>query len=121
MFVLALMTVLPVISQDEIRIRSCRPGLENTERAHTGRRASALTGTNRAAANPYIGDRRQLVVLAAFADKGFLGDSTQTLTQWNKIFNTRIHSTAPCMIISLTRVTDSSVLRLICIMRLWTV
>ena len=89
LFVFAMMTVLPVISQDEIRIRSCRPGLENTERAHTARRASALTGTNRAAANPYIGDRRQLVVMAAFADKGFLGDSAQTMTQWNKIFNTK--------------------------------
>ena len=89
LFVFALMTVLPVISQDEIRTRSCRPGLENTERAHTARRSSALKGTNRAAANPYTGDRRQLVVLAKFADKGFLGDSAQTLTQWNKIFNTK--------------------------------
>ena len=86
LFVLALMTVCPVISQDEIRIRSCRPGLENTEHAHSARRASAR---NRSAENPYIGDRRQLVVMAAFADKEFKGDSVQTLTQWGKIFNTR--------------------------------
>lgn len=89
LFVFALMIVSQAISQDEIRTRSCRPGLENTKRAHTARRASALTGANRAADNPYIGDRRQLVVLTEFADKGFLGDSAQTISQWNKIFNTQ--------------------------------
>ena len=88
LFVLALMTVCPVISQDSIRIRGCRPGLENREIGHAAHRVSALKGTKRTSENPYIGDRRQLVVLAAFADKGFKGDSVQTLVQWDKIFNT---------------------------------
>jgi len=87
--VLAFMTVYSVKSQDEIRIRSCRPGLENTEHKHTVHRAQVLRSTDRNQANTYSGDRRQLVVMAAFADKGFAGDSVQTLNQWNKIFNTR--------------------------------
>ena len=89
LFLLALMTVCPVLSQDGIRIRSCRPGLENRERAHTAHRVSAIKGTRRSSDNPYIGDRRQLVVMAAFADKGFKGDSVRTLAQWDTIFNAK--------------------------------
>jgi M6 family metalloprotease-like protein len=37
--------------------------------------------------NPYIGDRRQLVVLASFADRTFKGDEAATMEQWEKIFN----------------------------------
>lgn len=35
----------------------------------------------------YIGQRRQLVVLAAFSDRTFKGDAAATLQQWNRIFN----------------------------------
>jgi M6 family metalloprotease-like protein len=37
----------------------------------------------------YIGNRRQLVVLAAYSDQGFAGDSAQTVEQWKKIFNSQ--------------------------------
>ena len=35
----------------------------------------------------YIGLRRQLVVMAKFADMSFVGDQAATLQQWDKIFN----------------------------------
>lgn len=91
LFLLLLVTALPVIGQDGIHVRSCRPGLERIDVSkYTQRRASALRRTDSdTVANPYIGERRQLVVLAEFADQGFLGDSLQTLEQWDKILNAR--------------------------------
>ena len=87
----ALLTVLPVIGQEISRPRSCRPlipGQEMTMQAP--RRASAHREKNRAPeTNPYIGERRQIVVMVEFADKAFKGDSAQTMEQWNKILNTR--------------------------------
>lgn len=84
LFLFALLTAFPVIGQEQVQFRSCRPGLENVRHEHK----SALRRAGTATVNKYKGDRRQLVVMAAFADQGFLGDSAQTMTQWNKIFNT---------------------------------
>lgn len=90
MLLLTLMTMLPVIGQEIIRTRNCRPGLEKIDLSkHTQRRASAPRKTyGDTVVNPYTGDRRQIVVLAEFADKGFKGDSLQTMQQWDKILNT---------------------------------
>jgi M6 family metalloprotease-like protein len=49
------------------------------QRAH--KRAAQRSG----GANPFVGDRRQLVVLAAFADRQF--QETDPLLLWDKIFN----------------------------------
>lgn len=89
--ILLTLLALPVIGQEAKITRSCRPGLENIDLSkHIKRRASALTGSNRAPENnPYKGDRHQLVVLAEFADQAFKGDSAQTMSQWGRIFNTR--------------------------------
>ena len=43
----------------------------------------------------YKGTRHQLVVLASFKDRPFRGDETETMQQWDKIFNARHLSEAP--------------------------
>ena len=43
----------------------------------------------------YKGERHQLIVLAAFADQDFQGDSAATVSQWNKICNTEHLQEAP--------------------------
>ncbi len=43
----------------------------------------------------YMGERRQLTVLAAFADRPFSGSEEQTLEQWDKIFNAPELAEAP--------------------------
>lgn len=68
---------LVAMAQDSVHIRSCRMGKVP---AHAFTRRSL-----RSFANPYVGDRRQLVVLAAFADKQFTEPAPLLL--WNKIFN----------------------------------
>lgn len=91
LFLLLILFVLPVIGRESKITRSCRPGLEKIDLSkHTQRRASAprrIDGDS--VVNPYTGDRRQLTVLAKFADQGFLGDSLQTLEQWGKILNAK--------------------------------
>ena len=89
LFLFALLAAFPVIGQEQRHIRDCRPGLETLKYDHNVHSAQAMRRAGTAAGNKYIGDRNQLVVMAAFADKGFKGDSLQTLTQWNKILNTR--------------------------------
>ena len=42
-----------------------------------------------------IGDRRQLVVMAAFADRSFLGSEAETMELWNKVFNAQHFQEAP--------------------------
>ena len=91
LFLLLTLFVLPVIGQEVKMTRSCRPGLEKIDLSkHTQRRASVPRRVDGdSVTNPYTGERRQLVVLAKFADQGFLGDSLQTLEQWDKILNVR--------------------------------
>lgn len=89
LFLLLTLVMFPAIGQEVLRTRNCRPKLEQIDLSkHVQRRASAKNGTD-TVFNPLIGERRQLVVLVEFADKGFKGDSLQTLRQWDKILNTR--------------------------------
>lgn len=89
LFLFALLIAFPAISQDEIRIRGCRPGIENLKHEHPTHRTTDQSGRKRNSVDTYKGDRRQLVVLAQFADHSFLRDSAQTMSQWNKILNTQ--------------------------------
>ena len=86
----ALMVVMNVSAQvnaqalptDEgIRLRGCRVGDCNPQFAP--RRALSLQND----VTPYIGDRRQLVVLASFQDQDFKADRYATLAIWDEIFN----------------------------------
>ena len=73
-------------AEGDVRIRSCRPvnhsakNVQKSTRLRSARRTSEV--------NPYIGDRRQLVILVAFADRSFKDDETTTMELWDKIFNT---------------------------------
>lgn len=75
--ILLLLLVISTMADDSIRIRSC----------NIGKRAShALTrSTKQNNSANYIGNKRQLVVLAAFADKTFT--DVNPLQLWNRIFN----------------------------------
>ena len=66
---------------DTIRQRGCRVGTPNPQ--SVTHRAPLLQGGE----NPYVGERRQLVVLASFQDRDFAEDHEAALTTWNKIFN----------------------------------
>ena len=62
-------------------LRSCRMGTPNPR--FKPRRAPLLQGSE----NPYMGNRRQLVVLASFQDQDFMEDHEVALQKWGKIFN----------------------------------
>ena len=66
---------------ENMHLRPCRVGKNNPE--FVKRRACAKQADN----NPYMGERRQLVVLASFKDRTFADDPETTLAQWNRIFN----------------------------------
>lgn len=66
---------------EDIQLRPCRVGKTNPELVK--RRALSATGDN----NPYIGERRQLVVLASFQDRTFVEEPAAALAQWERIFN----------------------------------
>ena len=69
-------------STDEgIRLRGCRIGTPNP---HFAPRRSPLFENGE---TKYIGDRRQMVILASFQDRDFKENHDATLTTWNKIFN----------------------------------
>lgn len=92
--------VIGTNAQDEIPLRNCRPYLtQNHFSNKNSRRVSGLIGLEASKGalraqddNPYIGDKRQLVVMAAFKDQAFKGNELQTLEQWNKIFNASNYS-----------------------------
>lgn len=82
LILLLLLVSLTAVADDGIRLRSCRCGV------------TLSTGFQRAQETPrqaggdfYHGNRRQLVVLAAFRDQGFQDDKATTLAKWDKIFN----------------------------------
>jgi M6 family metalloprotease-like protein len=62
-------------------LRGCRVGTPNPH--FKPRRALSLQGGE----NPYVGDRRQLVVLVSFQDLDFAEDHEGALQKWGKIFN----------------------------------
>ena len=77
---------LSVSANDEIRQRGCRVGTPNPH--ISARRFPSLSN----GVNPYIGDRRQLVILVSFQDKDFQDDQITTLQKWDKIFNAENYS-----------------------------
>lgn len=64
-----------------IRQRGCRVGTPRPQ-SSIHRAPSLADGEN-----PYIGNRRQLVVMASFQNQDFLEDHDATLHTWNKVFN----------------------------------
>ena len=103
LFIVAVVIVLTVDAQEIDRTRNCRPGLADIDLSeHNFRHAPAILGQDATKAerwsqgeSPYIGDRRQLVVMAAFKDQAFKGDEFQTMELWNKIFNARNYTEEP--------------------------
>ena len=83
---LLLFVVLTAEATDVIRQRGCRVGAHNPR--FVLRRAQALQGD----VNPYVGNRRQLVVLASFQDQDFAEDHEAALQKWDKIFNAEGYS-----------------------------
>lgn len=99
---MTLCCVLTATAEDSIPRRNCRPQLE--ERgipAYAHRRVTTVLDPHQPplrraeAENPLVGDRRQLVVLAAFSDYSFKGNQEQTLELWDKIFNMKHLQEAP--------------------------
>lgn len=82
--ILMLLVALTAVAQDGIRMRGCRRGmlLEPTPSFR------AQETPRHAGGDFYCGDRRQLVILAAFRDRQFEDDDSTTLAKWDKIFNT---------------------------------
>ncbi len=68
-------------SEPAAPLRGCRVGTPNPQ--FRPRSAPLLQGGE----NPYIGNRRQLVVLASFQDQDFAEDHEAALLKWDKIFN----------------------------------
>ncbi len=92
-----LLAVLATSAQDILHQRGCRRGYLKPNVAQT-RQAPQQLRQSRAAAtgvNPYIGDRRQLVILAAYSDRSFQGDSLETLQKWEPIFNEEGYNANP--------------------------
>lgn len=67
--------------EEVIQLRGCRMGTPNPQFAP--RRSPLLQNGE----NLYIGNRRQMIVLASFQDRDFKEDHDATLTKWDKIFN----------------------------------
>ncbi len=87
-----LFTFLPLsISAEDVVRMGCRrgtyPSTTPTQRSLMQRRGGA---------DPkYIGNRRQLVVLAEFKNRAFKGNEAATIEQWDKIFNAENFTEAP--------------------------
>ena len=80
---LLLFVSLTIAAEDSIRIRPCRSGvILPTMRSQRAQEPPLEPG-----GDFYHGDRRQLVVLAAFRDQPFQGDVATSLAKWDNIFN----------------------------------
>ena len=90
LYIIALFFAMSVQAQDIIRVRNCRPQLSDSHIILSRRTQSRDSGVN-----PYIGDRRQLVVLAAFKDRPFVGNEQVTMQKWNNILNTENYINEP--------------------------
>ncbi len=90
LYIVSLGFALSAQAQEIIRVRNCRPQLSESHIMLTERAQSRTQGEN-----PYIGDRRQLVVLAAFKDKPFGGNENVTMQKWNNILNTENYIKEP--------------------------
>ena len=85
LFFLLLLVFVTAAAEDAVSPRGCRLG---TPRPHSQLLRRSTAQTRQPGGDFYQGNRHQLVVLAAFADRQFKGNETATLEQWNKIFNT---------------------------------
>lgn len=92
LFILLLLLVsLAAVAQDERISWGCRRGTPRQLSNHTLKAPRMSTAKN----DFYIGDRHQLVVLAAFADLPFSGNEAATLERWGRIFNEENFSESP--------------------------
>lgn len=85
LFFLLLLVFVTAAAEDSIYSRGCRRG---TPRPQNQLLRRSTAQTRLPGGDFYTGNRHQLVVLAAYPDCQFKGDSLATLQQWNKIFNT---------------------------------
>ena len=77
--------------------RNCRPQLAKkgipahaaSKRSMFNVQHSTFNAQQAETVNPFIGQRRQLVVMTSFADRPFAGDETTSLAKWDKILNTQ--------------------------------
>ena len=85
---LAQQKVEKTVYQDEqvVPLRGCRMGKHNPQ---SMRYRSRVTQTT---VNPYIGNRRQLVVMASYKDRDFAEDHSTVYQKWDKIFNEENYS-----------------------------
>lgn len=81
---LLLLVTLTAMAQESFH-QGCRRGTPRSVNTHLRRGGSEDRVPG---GDFYKGDLHQLVVLAAFEGRGFKGDETATLEQWNMIFNT---------------------------------
>ena len=91
-FLMALGFMISASAQEMIRTRNCRPQIPTKHRQEVLRSQRRAPGEGE---NPYIGNRRQLVVMAAFKDQPFSDDETLTMYKWNKILNDENYNEAP--------------------------
>ena len=100
-FVIIITALLSLVVQgisaaDGVILRGCRVGTPNPQ--FVPRRAPFFDDRNGSTdsihftQNPYIGNRRQLVVMASFQDQDFAADHAATLTHWDNIFNAEGYS-----------------------------
>ena len=82
---LVLLSVMLTAAAQDVSVRGCRRG---TPRAVIGTTRGAASGqAKHPGGDFYHSKRRQLTVLASFADQKFQGDEAATLNLWDKIFN----------------------------------
>ena len=88
---LLLLGTLTLAAENDIVQRGCRRGVmsESTR----SRRVKELP--RHVGGDFYLGDRRQLVILAAFQDKQFQGGSAEALSKWDQIFNAENYQESP--------------------------
>ena len=72
-----------------------QPSRRGISRQEMLSRRAASTQDKGPGGNYFTGEKHQLVVLAAFANNPFLGDSAATIAQWDKILNTEGLDEAP--------------------------
>lgn len=90
MILLLLFVTMTTAAEDDIRM-GCRRGKIPAKALSRRSPVQKRSGAD----SCYLGDKRQLVVLVSFADRGFVGDEAETLLQWEKIFNTENFSEEP--------------------------
>ena len=89
MGMLVLLLVTLTAAAQDVPLRNCRRGTPRTSGMLT---RSAFMDDRQPGGDFYVGDRRQLVVLAAFRDRPFADAPDAALQQWGKVFNAEGYS-----------------------------